>query len=183
VFHFGTFLATGRVSGENEQSARTPLIHMTFHKLISACSVFFLALCFAEFGYADTINSEGSSYGSPVDLSDLAALGLSPGSFLFSQNTMYDFTGNQELSIVSAEVDPSQTQSLTGVPVQITNVTLGDSSDDSPDVMTSSPTLDTTNDFGLPEPKTILLTVVGFGGLIAFGIRKRARDRVPGEIG
>jgi hypothetical protein len=133
----------------------------------SVCGVLFvLALSSSSLCFADSINSSQLMPGAPsLDLFDLEALGINPASFLFSQNTMYDFNGEYDLSIVSALVDPSQTSSLDGVPLQITNIVLG-TSDVSAD--TASPTASVTDVFAAPEPASLLLSALAFGCLLWF---------------
>ena len=133
-------------------------------------ALFLLALSSSSLCVAGPINSSQLMAGATSpDVLDLEALGIDPASFLFTQNTMYDFTGDYELSIVSALVDPSDTSSLDGVPLQITNIVLG-TSDDSAD--TSSPIASVTNVTATPEPASLLLSTLAFGCFLLFAARR-----------
>lgn len=133
---------------------------------LSMCHVLFLLALSTGICFGDSINSSQLMPGTTsLDFSDLEALGIDPASFLFTQNTMYNFNGESDLSIVAAWVDPSQTSSLDGVPLQITKIVLG-TSDDSSD--TSSPVASSTNVSGVPEPASLLLSTLAFGCLLWF---------------
>jgi hypothetical protein len=131
----------------------------------SAWHLLFLLALSTSLCFADSINSSQLMPGASFDLLDLQSLGINPASFLFTRNTMYDFNGDYELSIVSALVNPSETSSLDGVPLQITNIVLG-TSDDSSD--TSSPVASGTNVSRVPEPASLLLSTLAFGCLLWF---------------
>ena len=133
----------------------------------SVCHVLFLLALSSSLCFGDSINSSQLMPGASPDLLDLQALGINPASFLFTQNTMYDFNGEYDLSIVSALVDPSQTSSLDGVPLQITNIVLGTSDDSS---AISSPVASDTNTSGVSEPASLLLSTLAFGFLLWFTI-------------
>jgi hypothetical protein len=136
----------------------------------SVCHLLFLLALSSSLCFGDSINSSQLMPGTTsLDLLDLEALGIDPASFLFTQNTMYDFTGVYELSIVSAWMDPSQTSSLDGVPLQITNIVLG-TSDVSSDA--SNPVASATNVSGVPEPASLLLSTLAFGCLLYFAAGK-----------
>jgi hypothetical protein len=140
-----------------------------------------LALSSSSLCFADSINSSQLMPGAnSLDNLDLEALGIDPASFLFTQNTMYDFNGEYDLSIVSAPVDPSQTSSLDGVPLQITNIVVG-TSDESAD--TSDPTASVTDAFAAPEPASLLLSTLAFGCLLWFAAGRFGQSVVkPDEL-
>jgi hypothetical protein len=141
-----------------------------FNARPSMCHLLFLLVLSTRLCSADPVNSSQLMPGTTsLDLLNLEALGINPASFLFTQNTMYDFNGEYDLSIVSALVDPSQTSSLDGVPLQITNIVLG-TSDDSSD--TSNPAAPDTNVSATPEPASILLSTLAFGCLLFFAAGK-----------
>jgi hypothetical protein len=132
----------------------------------SVCRVLFFLALSTSLCFADSINSSQLISGATsLDFSDLEALGIDPASFLFTQNTMYDFNGQYDLSIVSALVDPSQTSSLDGVPLQIANIVLATSNDSSD---TSVPIASATNVSGVPEPASLLLSTLAFGCFLWF---------------
>lgn len=131
----------------------------------SVCHLLFLLALSTSLCFADPINSSQLMSGDSLDLLDLEALGINPDSFLFTQNTMYDFTGDYELSIVSALVDPSQTSSLDGVPLQITNIVLGTPDDPSG---ASGAIVSGTNVSPAPEPGALVLSTLAFGCLLLF---------------
>ena len=136
----------------------------------SVCHLLFLLALSTSLCFADPIDSSQLMPGATsLDLLDLEALGINPASFLFTQNTMYDFNGEYDLSIVSALVDPSQISSLDGVPLQITNLVLGTSDDSS---HTSSPVASDTNVSAAPEPASLLLSTLAFGCLLSFAAGK-----------
>jgi hypothetical protein len=158
-------------------------LSMNVYKYISSvCGVLFLLALSTGLCFGDSINSSQlMSSTTSLDFLDLEALGINPGSFLFTQNTMYDFTGDYVLSIVSASVDPGETSSLDGVPLQITNIVLG-TSDDSSD--TSIPVESGTNASSVPEPSALLLSTLAFGCLLLFAVGRFGQFAVkPDEIG
>ncbi len=139
-----------------------------YKSISSVCQLLFLLAFSTGSCFADSINSSQTlTPGTSLDLLDLEALGIDPASFLFTRNTMYDFTGDYELSIVSALIDPSHTSSLNGAAVQITNIVLG-TSDDSSD--TSSPIPSTTDAPQVPEPVSLFLAALAFGCLLWFDV-------------
>jgi hypothetical protein len=139
----------------------------------------------------DSVNPPVSGFGDPFSPGYLDGLDILPGSFLFTQNTMYDFMGVQELSIVSAFVDPATTWSLAGLPTRIINITFDDPWDslngDVPGLLISSALSSsypisspvTSNSFVVPEPKTslLLLIAVCFGGLAVLRARSLRSPR------
>jgi hypothetical protein len=133
-----------------------------YRSLSSARYLFFLLALSTSLCFAGPINSSQLTPDTSLDLLDLEALGINPASFLFTQNTMYDFDGEYDLSIVSALVDPGDTSSLDGVPLQVTNLVLG-CSDDASD--NSSPIVANT-DTAAPEPASLLLATLAFGCLL-----------------
>lgn len=145
-----------------------------------ACHLSLLLAIFAGAAFADSINTTISTdSGTPLDISELAGLGLAPGSFLFSENTMYDFTGDQVVSIVSADVDPSQTTSLIGVTTQVTTITIGDSGNTS---HTQIAAISTNTISQSPEPNPAVLFACAIACLLAFALMRRVSARVPDAI-
>ena len=134
------------------------------------CGVIFLLALSSGICVAGPINSSQlMPAATSPDVLDLEALGIDPASFLFTQNTMYDFNGEYDLSIVSALVDPSDTSSLDGVPMQITNIVLGTSlgtPDDSAD--TSGRIAPVTDISAAPEPASLLLSTLALGCFLLF---------------
>jgi len=134
-----------------------------YRSLSSVWHLLFLLALSTSLCFAGPINSSQLTPGTSLDLLDLEALGINPSSFLFTQNTMYDFNGEYDLSVVSAVVDPGDISSLDGVPLQITNIVLGTSGDFSDD---SSPIASGTDVTSVPEPASLLLATVAFGCLL-----------------
>lgn len=153
---------------------------MNVPKFISSvCHLLFLLALTSSFCLADSINSAQSfASGTSLDLLDLEALGIDPSNFLFTQNTMYDFNGVYNLTIVAAPVDPGQTSSLDGLPLQIATIALGTSEDPS-DV--SSPIASNTSASPVPEPAALLLSTLAFGGLLWFAVGRFGQCAVEPE--
>ena len=171
VFHFGTFLASLLHSGDTKGSKdQNP---MNFSKFLSSAS--FLIVCailFAGIASADQITAP-VDLGVSLDVSELASLGL-PGSFLFTENTMYDYTGYQDVSVISAPVDPSQTNSLDGLSTQVTTVLIGGGPGRNDDGGSD------TDVSATPEPKSADLLAGALGGLLAFALTRRVSPAAYG---
>jgi hypothetical protein len=154
---------------------------MNIYKCISSGRYLLLLLALSTgLCFAGPINSSQLMPGNSLDLLDLEALGINPASFLFTENTMYDFNGEYDLSIVSAVVDPADTSSLDGVPLQITNIVLG-SSNDATDTL--SPIASSSDVAPVPEPASLLLATWAFGCLLCWVAGKFAQRVVkPDEV-
>jgi hypothetical protein len=112
------------------------------------------------------------SAGTPIDSLELLDLGIDPDSFLFTGNTMFDYDGLYELEIIAANVDPSTTTSLAGIPIQEILVILGDSGSLGQNGGTSALP-------NVPEPSTVALCIAGC--LLIIGYRVRVYRIHPGH--
>jgi MYXO-CTERM domain-containing protein len=126
---------------------------------------------------ADTIltasPSETVSPGTPVDALELMEPGIDPNLFLFTGNTMWDYNGIYQLEIIGADIDPSQTDTLDGVPAWETLINLGDGTGDGSGTASNS---DMSSQAGVPEPASF-----GFGllGVLLLAARRRSAGKVP----
>ncbi|HZL56996.1 MAG TPA: PEP-CTERM sorting domain-containing protein [Bryobacteraceae bacterium] len=138
--------------------------------ILSVCRFGIPAILLVTSGVADTIgNSNSSGPGAALDFADLFGVNSFPGDFLFSQNTMYDYTGETELAILAAPIDPTQTTSLIGVDTQLTLVTFPSDSE--------SATI-TTGAASAPEPGTIALLTGVIGAFALYRVRRPANGKV-----
>jgi hypothetical protein len=133
-----------------------------------------LALYGASACLGDTVSiitpNETFSPGTPTDALELSELGIDPNLFLFTANSMYGYNGTDQLDIVAAAVDPSQTSSLAGVTTQNVNVTLGSSD--------SSLSLTATQDSGsTPEPSTASLFALACLAILAIHVCRTGPSR------
>jgi hypothetical protein len=140
--------------------------------VLSLCSLVFFLLLSTNVCWADSIGTtESPDLGSPLDPAELEGLGLDPDSFLFTLNDMYDYTGTNDLSILSADINPGDTSSLNGVDTQVTNIT-----------MPSDPSLDggitliaSEDSSVVPEPGTLVLLAAALGCFLPFAVKNRLR--------
>ena len=91
----------------------------------------------------------------------LAANCLAEGIFLYTGNTMYDFRGYTDLSIVSANVDPGQSASLSDAVLQAS-------------VSPADPIPAST-----PEPGELVMLAGAFGCFLVLTALRRVLDKGP----
>jgi hypothetical protein len=123
------------------------------------------APCPADTVVTNSAADDTMSPGTPIDSLELLDLGIDPNLFLFTGNTMFDYDGIYELEIIAANVDPSTTASLAGVPVQQTLVIIGDSGGAPQNSQLQA----------LPnilEPSTVALCIAGCLLIVSYRIRR-----------
>jgi hypothetical protein len=125
----------------------------------------------------DTTGGAASLVIEPAPDLDFGDLGLLAGSFLFEPNTMFDFTGNEVVEVLSAITDPGQSVLPLSAPgTTVTTFVVSDTDPDTDD--TPVPAGDVANSSGdavaaiSPEPATGLLVAGGLGLLVLFAFRR-----------
>jgi len=116
--------------------------------------------------------------GSSLNESELLSLGFDPSGFLFTGNTMYDYNGIDELTIIEADINPLNTTTLAGVPTVSATVIIADQdTGDSVLPGESNSALDT------PEPATAgLMALAAAAGFTLLFKRARAPQRLPAKV-
>jgi hypothetical protein len=148
---------------------------MKFAKpVLSLCCLVFFLMFFTNVCVADSIGTtESPDVGSPLDPAELAGLGLDPASFLFTLNDMYDYTGTTDLSILTADVNPGDASSLSGVDTQTTNIVLP--LDPALDGGSSLVASEESSQSLVPETGTLVLMAAALGCFVPFALRNRLR--------
>jgi hypothetical protein len=123
----------------------------------------------------DTTGGAGSLVIESAPDLDFGDLGLLAGSFLFEPNTMFDFTGNEVVEVLSAITDPGQSVLPLNAPTTIVTAFVISDTGGASGLESDAGTM-------TPEPAAGLLVAGGLGLLVLLAIlRVRYINRFRGH--